>query len=116
MISGLIIGFRVGRKLWSDLRWALHIGWLKVRLRLVQNWRNGVIRKILCGLFAEAAVLALVFPFLDVVVANNEISVAARSGTPAQLISVRSVLWWSLSFVALALFGAFILGRKEDRE
>jgi hypothetical protein len=116
VISGLFTAFRVGRKMWSDLRWALHIGWLGVRLRLRENWRNGVIRKILGGVCAEAAVLALIFPFLDVVVANNEISAAASSGTTAQFISVRGVLWWSLSFVALALFGAFILGGKEKEE
>lgn len=114
MISGLIIGFRAARKLWSDLRWVLHIVWLKVQLRLLQNSRNGVIRKILCGLCAEAAVLTLVFPLLDVVFANNQSSIAARSGTTVQLISVGSVLGWSLSFVAVALFGAFLLGSKED--
>ena len=113
MISGLIIGFRAGCKLWFDLRWVLHVAWLGIRLQLYQNWRDGVIRKILCNLCAEAAVLALIFPFLDVVVANNEMLENSRSGIQTKLIPLGTVLIVSLSFVALALFGAFILGSKK---
>jgi hypothetical protein len=116
VISGLIAGSRLARELLANLWWWSHLAWLGIKARLVQNWRSGVIRKIVCGVCAEAAVLALIFPFLDVVVANNEILTSAKSGNVAQLISVRSVLVWSLSFVALALFGAFILGAKEDGE
>jgi uncharacterized membrane protein len=94
----------------------LHVARLGLRARLLQNWRSGVIRKILCGVCAEAAVLALIFPFLDVLIANNEILTNAKAGNTGQLISIRGVLVWSLSFVVLALLGAFILGTKEDGE
>lgn len=61
--------------------------------------------------------LALIFPFLDVVIANNEIAKGARLGTATtQLISVPVVLMLSLVVVAMALFGAFILGSKENGE
>lgn len=83
-----------------------------MRARLVHNWHSGDIRKIVSGICSEAAVLALIFPFLDVVIGNNEILANAKSGNVAQqLMPVHSVLGWSLSFVALALFGAFILGK-----
>lgn len=111
-----MIGVRVGRKMWSDLRWVSHIGLLGVRLQLTQNWRNGVIRRILCGLCSEAAVLVLIFPLLDWAFANQEISGAARSGTTTPFVSGGTVLKLSLLFAAITLFGAFILGRKEHGE
>ncbi len=110
MISGFTIGFTLVRKLLAELRWRSHLVWLTIQARILQNWRSGVIRKIVCDFCAEAAVLAFIFPFLDSVIENMR---NAKSGVAITLIPVQGVLGWSLSFVALALFGAFILGNKE---
>lgn len=113
MISGLIIGGEIARKLWWKLWWLLRFPWLKLQVYARDCWQSSEVRKIAREFCAEVAVLVAVFPALDGLIANAGIRADPKLGNTAHPIPLFIVLLVSAFFVAFFLLAAVILASRE---